>query len=338
MTPYYQDEAVAIYHGDCKDVLPQLNQVDLVLTDPPYFSVVDAEWDNAWDTPAEFLADCNVWLNLLVPLLKANASLYWFASPSMASRLEVLIGEKLRVLSHIVWRKASGGKIYRSTIERMDKTALRTFAPETERIVFAERYGSDDWAAGEAGYETQCEVAKRGVFGEYIRGEMTAANVSAKQIAALFPSKTGGLTGCVSNWLLGLNCPTAEQYQAIRDRLNGAGDEFLKRDYEDLKRDYEDLRRPMNLSASVQYTDLWEFAPPLGDDRFGHPCQKPISLIGHIVSASSKPGGLILDPFMGSGTTLRAAKNLGRKAIGIEREEKYCEIAAKRMCQEVMDL
>jgi site-specific DNA-methyltransferase (adenine-specific) len=71
------------------------------------------------------------------------------------------------------------------------------------------------------------------------------------------------------------------------------------------------------------------------EKRF-HPTQKPISLMGFCINDTSAQ--TILDPFMGSGTTLRAAKDLGRKAIGIEIEEKYCEIAAKRMSQEVLNL
>lgn len=73
-------------------------------------------------------------------------------------------------------------------------------------------------------------------------------------------------------------------------------------------------------------------------DDCGHPCPKPIGWMLWAVALASRPVETILDPFMGSGTTLRAAKDLGRKAIGIEIEERYCEIAAKRLQQEVLPL
>ena len=69
----------------------------------------------------------------------------------------------------------------------------------------------------------------------------------------------------------------------------------------------------------------------------GHPCARPLTQMLHCVEALSETGNIIIDPFMGSGTTLVAAKNLNRKSIGIEIEAKYCEIAVSRLKQEVFD-
>lgn len=70
-----------------------------------------------------------------------------------------------------------------------------------------------------------------------------------------------------------------------------------------------------------------------GDEKENHPCPKPIGLMKKLISRLSV--GTVVDPFMGSGTTLLAAKDMGRKAIGIEMEERYCEEATKRLTQEV---
>jgi DNA modification methylase len=86
------------------------------------------------------------------------------------------------------------------------------------------------------------------------------------------------------------------------------------------------------------FRHLWSGAYRASESgqRSQHPTQKPIVLMRWCIEQLPDAPGTILDPFMGSGTTLRAAKDLGRKAIGIEIEERYCEIAAKRMGQEVL--
>jgi site-specific DNA-methyltransferase (adenine-specific) len=70
---------------------------------------------------------------------------------------------------------------------------------------------------------------------------------------------------------------------------------------------------------------------------FPHPTPKPMQLMFWLVQMCSSVGETVVDPFMGSGTTLRAAKEHNRKAIGIEIEEQYCEIAAERLRQEVFE-
>lgn len=73
-------------------------------------------------------------------------------------------------------------------------------------------------------------------------------------------------------------------------------------------------------------------------EKNGHPCPKPLAAWKWLLNRSCVEGAHILDPFAGSGTTGRAAKDLGRKAVLIELEERYCEIAAKRMAQEILPL
>lgn len=89
-------------------------------------------------------------------------------------------------------------------------------------------------------------------------------------------------------------------------------------------------------SIHTNAQDLRDY--PAGTEELksnGHPTPKPTPLMKYLVRSFSAESSLIVDPFMGSGTTLVAAKDLGRRAIGIEINEKYCEIAANRLSQEV---
>jgi DNA modification methylase len=75
-----------------------------------------------------------------------------------------------------------------------------------------------------------------------------------------------------------------------------------------------------------------------GSNSKAHPCQMPVKLVGRAIMFSTDAGDLVLDPFLGSGTTTVAAKELGRRWIGIEIEEKYCQIAVERLRQEYLPL
>ena len=229
MKPYYQDDSCTIYHGDCRDVLPLLEPVDLVLTDPPY----ENEAHTRTRRTRAFLEDRKPFEE--IPF------------DAMTDELRALLcGLKCNWL--ICFCQVEGVEKYRPYLKEKYKRSMVWIKPDGSPQFTGDRPGM--------GYET-----------------------------------------IIAAW-----CAKG------RSRWNGGG-------------------RHGVFACNVR--DV------LSDRR--HPTQKPLKLIQELTELFSL-GGMILDPFMGSGTTLVAAKNLNRKAIGIELEEKYCEIAAKRLSQGVLAL
>jgi len=332
--------------GDALQVMPAMpsDSVDLIAVDPPYYKVKGDWWDRQWDTPAGFLdwigQLCESWQRILRP----NGSLYVFASPEMSDRVSVKVREWFEVLNRIRWVKEEGW--HRKAVPEN----LRGYLSPYETIIFAEHYGSDGYAKGEAGYTARCDQLRGFVFEPlraYLDGERRRAGVAKEDINEwLGFRRLGGMAGrhyfSQSQWQL----PTDEHYHKMRECLNALNHggeylrreyEYLRREYEDLRREYEDLRRPFNATPDAPYTDVWTFktvAPYPGK----HPCEKPLDLMEHIVKMSSKPGGVVFDCCCGNGTTLLAAKKHGRHWYGCDVEEKYVQRAQKRLGQVQMEL
>lgn len=227
MKPYFQDDAVQIFHGDCRDILPTLGPVDLVLTDPPYG--VDAKYGPSYDDARETYWQ---WFLPCLAQIRLSASVVIFTHRVAALR-EITDWDWVGV-----WNKpfSAGTRLGNSPV-----------LPHWEPIFL---YG--------------------------IHGMGTVSDFTSDVLTAN-PNGNG--------------------------LINGRGREGWA------ARNGEEIR---------------------------HPTPKPLDLFKMLASRFSTINQTILDPFMGSGTTLRAAKDLGRKAIGIEIEEKYCEIAANRMAQGVL--
>ena len=321
MTLYYQDDCVTLYHGDSLEILPTLDiEATALLTDPPYFKVKDEPWDNQWKKPEQFLAWLGDFLDLAKPLVAANGSVWVFASPKMSARVELLVGERFNVLNNIRWWKAGG-----DNLRRVSMPTMRSFVSIWESIIFAEKYADQ--------YDDMAKALHREVFapiGRYLQTERERAGVPRSELVALFPSASGGATGAVFNWEVGLNTPSREQYESMREYLNRAGGAYMRREYEDLRREYEYLRRPFRVESRPLSEDIWRFHHV---EKYPgkHPCEKPQDMLRHMIQCSTREGDTVLDPFAGSGSTLIAARSLGRKAVGIEMSEKYCEQIVKTL-------
>lgn len=237
MNPYYQDDFVTIYHGDCQDILPTLSDVGLVLTSPPY-----------------------------------NLS------------------EGGRRVRGSEWSGLDGG--YASYDDDM---------PHDDYVEWQRKVLGLCWdalAADGAIYYQHKPIMRDGAC--RLPFEQIPDRAILRQV--LTWDRLSGFTRC--HWYY---VPRFEWIVV--------------------------LAKPEFRITSLDVFDLWQIPCEAGTE---HPAPFPLKLARQAVATTT--ARLVVDPFMGSGTTLRAAKDCGRRAIGIEISERYCEIAAKRMAQEVLAL
>jgi hypothetical protein len=228
---YYEDASVRLYHGDCLDVLPQLGQVDHVITDPPY----EAE-------------------------------------------------------AHTMGRRAFSGRSDATHPKGIAEERPLGFDPITE----AQRASAGALMAG-----VSCGWVL--VFCQVEAAMLWRASLPAKYLRTQIWRKVDG----------------APQFTGDRPGMG----------YESIVTCWAgDGRSRWNGGGRHGFYDY-----PTVKAGTGHQTEKPLALMSELVALFSDEGDTILDPFAGSGTLGAAAKLNGRKAILIEREEKYCEIAAKRL-------
>jgi len=285
-----------IITGDCLEVMKEMDSksVDLVLVDPPYFRVMKNEWDNQWKT----LDDYIVWLSLIADewrrILKDNGSLYCFADDKVAAYVQVMLDKKFLLLNSLVWYKPNSQP-------QKNTYSLRSYAPMTERILY---YAAQD--------------ANNTTLREYFRQYQDAIGLNIKQINAIMGDRTAehAFYWGSTQWEL----PTPEVYERLKEIP-------IKTDF--VRCEYEFIHRPFNADGST--IDVLSYNLIGSNETTEHPTTKPLALIKRLLTVATKPDALVLDCFLGSGTTAVACVQTGRHYIGIEQSPEYVAIAERRI-------
>ena len=306
--------------------------IDLIVTDPPYFKVKPNGWDNQWRGDEDYLAWLDCCLSEFWRVLKPAGGLYLFSGHRLASDIEILMRQRFNVLNHIVWAKPSG------RWNGCNKESLRSYFPATERVLFAEHY-QGPYKPKQDGYALKCTELKQNVLKpliDYFSDARKDLGVSSKEIYAATGKHMASHWFSASQWQL----PNEQDYlklQALFERIakekhkrNELSDphhqlvaeyKTLSRQYLELSQEFKALRRQFFVTALVPYTDVWTYKPV----QFypgKHPCEKPAEMMRDIIAASSRPGDVVADFFMGSGSTIKEAIKLGRRSLGVELENK----------------
>jgi adenine-specific DNA-methyltransferase len=304
--------SLVVAAGDSLALLRRLpdRSVTLILTDPPYHATkkrnIYGDRDFADDKKyLDWIAEYAIeWRRVL----RTNGSLFCFCDSSMAARLEVLLSTGFNVLSHIVWTKPNDPG-FDGWKGKMKKEALRQWYPHSERILFAEPA-----VVGNLG---------RSPFAQFLRETRLRSGLSAHALTAMIGAY-GEVNhgGAVSNWETGRNTPSREQYDAMCCAFVGTSNVESMPPYEDVVRNFA-------MDGSKEFTDVWNF-PSVRPYNGKHPAEKPASLLGHAIEATTLPGDIVLDCFGGSGSTSITAINLGRRAVVMEIEQRWVDRIVSR--------
>jgi site-specific DNA-methyltransferase (adenine-specific) len=246
----------------------------------------------------------------------------------MAWAVEGEVREQFNVLNSIRWYKDAGWH------KKADVEALRSYLEPWENIFFCEPWGADGDAMNQSGYLAQSDKLRGSVFEPiraYLAGEFRRAGVKFERANEFcgVASMAGRHYFSRSQWCM----PTREHYESLQRGLNAAagnGNEYLRESYEDLRAEYESLRRPFALDGSRPSTDLWTYDPVAPDDE-KHPTEKPLAMLLDIVETSSRPMDLVVDPFLGRGTTAVACQRLGRRFVGGDIQEHWVSATVARL-------
>jgi DNA modification methylase len=294
-SPFFEDDRVTLYHGDANQIMPTL-QADAVITDPPYGVRKDEDWDNLTDR--EFTLQVMEWL----PKAKRIAPelVVFCPSDSVVRDLCKLLWPRVR---SCIWDKPSGSQTTGAKERGMwfsHEAILHCYEPE--------------------------QVAKPKFLepAKLLREAREKAGLSRGGVDMVVRGKK---TGLCYRWEEAACLPTPAQVEILQEHLP-LNDDFTAALKLATEQKAEVMERMAELSAEGR--DVFSYRT---ETNTLHSCQKPFGLMSELVQRLTKKGQTILDPFAGSGTTLLAAAEHGRKAIGIEQDEKHCETMANRFSQ-----
>lgn len=328
MNPYYETENGVLYNGDCLEIMKELesDSVNLVLTDPPY-NINIAKWDKI-DNYIE-------WMGLkfmeFQRLLKDNGSFYFFHNDFLQiAELQHWISKHTEFIfkQFNIWDKGDFRAI--SWKNPGEDSILRNWFPTCEYCLFYTFQDGTGLSMIFADKECFKSIKK------YLDEELAASDYTESTIKTVLENDMAShYFGFSTREKSQFAFPTEKNYLKLQEtgRFQREYKEF-RQEYEDLRLEYEGLRQGYE---NLRYTfnpvkntkQLWHTYST--NDGQEHLCKKPIPILDKILRVSSNPGDLVIDPFLGSGSTAVACERLDRKWIGIELSKDYCDVAVKRI-------